>query len=220
MRRLDRFAQYTFLDWPDEGLLAANRFLRPMVTRLELNLASSPSLLIELRDMQYSPDGRTSVFHAPDGSLIPDPNGLPGTLRLTWEGRVFALETYEEFYSQPYGERNWAGLETKQHTFYEVRGEPDAWVEEMLTDNPATAVFPPYGEPIPVTIASWGKDEAAPTSEELAELQVQAHEEARKRYEAYYRQPLYRHLFIASESHMIELLTDGDLPTWSWLPGP
>ena len=127
MRRLKRFADYTFLDWPDEGLLeAAECFLRPVVTRLELNFMGSPALLIEVRDGQYYPDGRTGVFHAPDVTLIPDPNGSPGMLRLTWEGTVFALETYGEFYSQPYGRRNWAGLNTRRHTFYEVKGEPDA----------------------------------------------------------------------------------------------
>ena len=73
----------------------AQTFVRPVLSRLELNLLQGSALVLELEDESVS-----------------------DTLRLTFEGRIYALEIYDEFYSQPYGKNYWKKPHARQHTFH------------------------------------------------------------------------------------------------------
>ena len=239
---MERFAGYTFSDWPDEGLVeAVRRFRRTVVTRLEQRTLSSPTLTIELRDGDYSQTGQTGFLHLPDGSTVADPNGVPGSIRFTLDfGTVFALESHDEFYSQPYGRRHWARQGVTQQTLLEVVNEPDPWILQLIEDNPGNGVFPFSGPPVMASAETLARQphwptptgrfylsdapietgidvliSPAPTNpEERAEAaRLIAQREAELR-----AQPRYRHLFIASDTCMVEVLCDR-LPTWEWVDG-
>lgn len=226
MGRLERFLQYGFAPWPDEELRAVvDAFARPMVTRLEQRWTDAVGLTVELSDMD-----------APDGGAV---------VRLEWDSfhaRVFALEVFDEFYSEPYARAYAWRPGTERRFLHEIVTDPDPWIEEILADNPAVGVFPPYGPPVaarPDTLAqnpSWPEptgrfyrpgDEVAgglgvliscPDGEEpdRSALNAQA-QQVRAQWEAEQRErPRYRHLCIASDSGMVEVLCAG-LPTWERL---
>ena len=186
MRRLERFSHYTFQDWPDEALLEiAQTFVRPVLSRLELNMLGSPSLVLELKD-----------------------ESVPDALRLTFEGRIYALEIYDEFYSQPYGKNYWKKPHARQHTFHQIVGQPDAWVQELLADNPDQAVFPPHGPAVGVAVVTFAGN---PTTQELTEARQQALELGLKLEREQWGRQAYYHLFIASNSVMVEILCAADV---------
>lgn len=243
---MERFARYTFAPWPDAALLeAAARFRMPVVVRVVQNFrgGSEPRLLIEVEDAAYSETEETGRFRGEDGEWDHSPNGTPGTLRLTWDfTTVYALESYDEFYSRPYAHAYAWRKRSERRFLHEIVSEPDAWIEELLADNPDTGVFPMSGVPVMVREdlrtqnPSWGeptgrffpptarledggthalffKSSGEPlTPEEEAEIERRKSE---MRAEMLSR-PRYRHLFIASDSHMLEMLC-GDLPTWEWV---
>ncbi|MGI8747408.1 MAG: hypothetical protein ACR2J4_03515 [Deinococcus sp.] len=243
MGRMERFARYTFAPWPDEGLREAVRvFRRPYVTRADLRFDALTTLLIELKDSAYSASGETGEWVDEHGVRHADPNGSPGTLRLSWERPIFALESYDEFYSRPYAHAYAWRKENPSLAFLEIVSEPDAWIQELLADNPDTGVFPTSGTPVMVRDdlraqnPSWpeptgrfyppggavdlGLDvlisfAGTPIPRQMAEMRAEA-EKLRAQREAEARtRPRYRHLFIASESHMLEVLCEA-LPRWEW----
>ena len=170
--------------------------MRPILSRLELNLLESPSLELELQD-----------------------ESVPDALRLTFEGRIYALEIYDEFYSQPYGKNYWKKPHARQHTFHQIVGQPDAWVQELLADNPDQAVFPPHRPAMFDVIATF---KGSPTPQELEEAQQQALELQLKFEREQRERPAYYHLFIVSDSVMVEILCaadvlSGNLCEWSWV---
>ena len=57
-----------------------------------------------------------------------------------------------------------------------------------------------------------------PTPEELAEARADIARQQDARWHAQRRRPRYRHLLIASNSHILEVLCE-DLPTWAWVSG-
>jgi hypothetical protein len=230
MRRMERFARYAFAPWPDAALLeAAARFRMPVVVQVVQNFrsGSEPRLLIEVED----------------GEWQAQPDGTPGTLRLTWDfTTVYALESYDEFYSRPYAHAYAWKKDSKRRFLHEIVSEPDAWIEELLADNPDTGVFPMSGSPVMVREdlreqnPAWGEPTGRffpPTArledggthpmffkasgEPLTppdEAEIERRKSAMR--EEMLGKPRYRHLFIASESHMLEVLC-GDLPTWAWV---
>lgn len=245
---MERFARYAFAPWPDAALLeAAARFRMPVIVQVvqDFRSGSAPRLLIEIEDAAYSPTGQTGRFRGEDEKWQAHPNGTPGTLRLTWDagsGCLFALESYDEFYSRPYAHAYAWKKDSEPRFLHEVVNEPDAWIEELLADNPDTGVFPMFGSPVMVRDdlraqnPSWGEPTGRffpptarledggrhydffNTSGEPFTPEEQGEIERRKsdmRDEMLAR-PRYRHLFIASETHMLEVLC-GDLPTWEWV---
>ncbi|WP_412028515.1 hypothetical protein [Deinococcus yunweiensis] len=225
MGRTDRFSRYEFAPWPDKGLSAAvNALARPMVTRLEQRWADSPALTVELSDMDAPEDGRPVV-------------------RLEWDSfhrQVFALEVFDEFYSGPYAHAYAWRRGTERRFLHEIVNFPNPWIEEILADNPAVGAFPPYVPPVaarPEMLAdnpSWPEptgrfyrpgDQVSggldvviswPDGEEadLGALQAEGRQ-MREQWEAEQRsRPRYRHLCIASDSGMVEVLCAG-LPTWT-----
>lgn len=241
---MERFARYTFAPWPDEALLeAAARFRMPLITRVEQRFSSSPPLMVEVEDAAYSETGEPGRFLGEDGEWHRHPNGTPGTLRLTWEfTTVYALESYDEFYSRPYAQAYAWKKGIKRRFLHEIISEPDAWIEELLADNPDTGVFPMSGAPVMVREdlraqnPSWGEPTGrffSPTArledggthpvffKASGEPFTPEDEAETERQKAAMREemlgkPRYRHLFIASESHMLEVLC-GDLPSWEWV---
>lgn len=245
---MERFARYTFAPWPDEALLeTVTRFRMPVVVRVVQNFrsGSEPRLLIEVEDAAYSPTGETGRFRGEDGKWQAHHNGIPGILRLTWDvasGSLFALESYDEFYSRPYAHAYAWRKGSERRFLHEIVSEPDAWIEELLADNPDTGVFPVSGVPVMVREdlrtqnPSWGEPTGRffpptarledggthalffklsgepPTPGEEAEIERRKSEMRAEMLS----QPRYRHLFIASGSHMLEVLCE-NLPTWEWV---
>ena len=98
-------------------------------------------------------------------------------------------------------------------------GQPDAWVQELLADNPDQAVFPPPGPAMFDVIATF---KGSPTPQELEEAQQQALELQLKFEREQRERPAYYHLFIVSDSVMVEILCaadvlSGNLCEWSWV---
>ncbi|MDV6373739.1 hypothetical protein [Deinococcus arenicola] len=241
MGRMRRFAQYAFAPWPDKELTErVNHFERPGITRVEQNFNGESALLVEIRDMAHSPD---SQVMGDDGKWHANPSGIPGKVCLSWDGfhaRVFALESYDEFYCGPYAHAYAWKEGTERNFLHEIVSEPDAWIKEILEDNPHTGVFPTGGQPVAaldsvlkrnpgmgvptgrffppdVRLGDDGKHPVffasdPPSAEDEAEMdRVQAEMLAQM-----IGKPRYRHLFIASDSHMLEILCT-DLPSWKWV---
>ena len=229
MAREARFARYEWAPWPDRSLLAAaDEFVGHMfyIRRLEHRFFGGENLIVELTDNDFLED------------TTPGPRHHRRVLRLTWTSRIFALESYDEFYAGPFGTHHPVRQGVPQSNLFEVTNDPDPWIEEILAENPNTDTFPPYGVPVMVGGHSQGlegdvkvtgrffapkaklsdggremdffKGSAAPwTAEERAEMTRQR-QAARAEMVA---RPRYRHLFIASETHMLEVLCE-DLPAW------
>ena len=133
---MERFAKYTFAPWPDEELLSqAATFRRPYITRFEQRFNAQPSLQIEIEDGEYSATGETGYSVDESGQKHHDPNGVPGVLRFVWEGfqdRIFALESYDEFYSAPYAQAYAWKKDSPRRFLHEIISEPDAWIREIV----------------------------------------------------------------------------------------
>ncbi|MDO4264207.1 MAG: hypothetical protein Q4C67_08405 [Deinococcus sp.] len=246
MGRRERFAQYQWAAWPDESLVA------------------EPALVVEIADEYFQ-----TAQVAEDGTW-PHPAKHNRVLRLSWEhwskehsgglskggysvshsNQIFAVETYLEEYSGPYGDA-YSGLPDTPHRFlHEVVNDPNPWITELLEDNPRFGVFPTssVGGPVQVHPDTWEQNkrhwepptgryhspqwqgslsDAAffwsgaeePTPEQWAEAQRQIEENKRQQAELERSRPRYRHLFIASESVMVEILCEG-LPRWEWVVVP
>ena len=173
-----------------------------------------------------------------DGGL----NG--GGVTLHHSEHIYFLETYEEFYAGPFGTYHPSkqGVEHVGAGLYEVVNDPDPWILEILRENDNTDTFPPY----PPTALEYHRETDTfsgpgrfrgnkveggpfhdyfwtgpnpPTPEEQAEMdrQVKRNREAQAALER--ARPRYRHLFISSNSVMVELLCEG-LPRWEWVELP
>lgn len=161
--------------------------------------------------------------------------------------QVFALESYDEFYAGPYGTFHPVRQGLPQSWLYEVVNDPSPWITEMLEENDNTDVFPPYGVPVAVSererrrnphLKPTGRffpEDARPedtgrgtdflwpgpppsTPAEWEERQGHFGQLWRAQWEATRRRPRYRHLLIASGTHLLEVLCE-DLPTWEWVSG-
>ena len=134
-------------------------------------------------------------------------------------------------------------------TFLEVVNDPDPWITEILEDSPDYGVFPLGGRAVQVHPDTWELNKGSgwetptgrfyppgsgdqvesgdyfwtgpnpPTPEERAEMdrQVKRNQQAQAALER--ARPRYRHLFISSNSVMVELLCEG-LPRWEWVEVP
>lgn len=241
MGRMERFAQYAFAPWPDGELMdQVNRFEMPGITRAEQKFTDEPALLVEIGDMAYSPD---SQVMGEDGEWHANPNGIPGKVRLSWDSfhaRVFALESYDEFYCGPYAHAYAWKKDTERNFLHEIISEPDAWILEILEDNPHTGVFPTGGQPVAAldsvlernpgmgiptgrffpADAQLGDNGTHPvfftTDPPSAEDEAEMDRIRAEMVADMLGKPRYRHLFIASETHMLEILC-ADLPTWEWV---
>lgn len=161
--------------------------------------------------------------------------------------QVFALESYNEFYAGPYGTFHPMRQGLAQSWLYEVVNDPSPWITEMLEENDNTDVFPMYGVPVAVSqrertlnphLTPTGRffpEDARPedtcrgtdflwpgsppsTPAEWEERQAHFGQLWRTQWEAARRRPRYRHLLIASNTHLLEVLCE-DLPTWEWVSG-
>ena len=256
MARRARFAQASFALWPDEGLLdAVQSFPGDWINilRTDLNHAR-PSLTVDLADEFYRAPDEDGWRGGPDGG--PGPRHHSRLLRLTWENRwegsvhhgnrIFALESYDEFYAGPFGTFHPTGQGVPPSWLYEVVGDPDPWIAEILEENDNTDVFPPYGVPVAVSerlreregdVRVTGRffpENAQPgetgsdliflsgpepiPSEQWAEAQAEMHRVREAQWRAQRSRPRYRHLLIASNTHLLEVLSE-DLPTWAWVTG-
>ena len=69
-----------------------------------------------------------------------------------WEGqrlcsnRVYALESYDEFYAGPFGAFHPTRRGVPHSYFYEIVNRPDPWIAEMLEES-GSGIFPPSGQP-------------------------------------------------------------------------
>ena len=246
MARRERFLQYTLAHWPDEELRAAAASLTglPVIFRSELSHRGATTLTVDFSDNHYYPP------NDPDAAL--NPGSHHQLLRLEWGdlsgdgtfgiNTIFALESYDEFYSGPFLAVDGAGLSGH---FYEVVNDPNPWIVQILEDNHNTDTFPPYGEPALMSertrqlnphlretgrffapdapLESSGRiafhywaGSQPPTSDERAAALAEAKAKEQARWEEQKRRPRYRHLIIASESHFLEILCE-DLPRWSWV---
>ncbi|GMA13739.1 hypothetical protein E5F05_15380 [Deinococcus metallilatus] len=257
MARRARFAQAQFALWPDEGLLEAVRSFpgeRINILRTELD-DGRDTLTVDLADEFYRASGEDGWQVGPDGR--PDPRHHGRLLRLTWESRwegsiyhgnrIFALESYDEFYGGPYGTFHPTRQGLPPSFLYEVVSDPDPWITEILEENDNTDTFPPYGVPVAVSeklrarepqIETTGRffpENARPsdtgsgfvyslgrpaptTPEQWAEAQAQMRRLREAQWQAQRRRPRYRHLLLASGTHILEVLCE-DLPTWAWVGG-
>jgi len=159
--------------------------------------------------------------------------------------QVFALESYDEFYAGPYGTFHPTRQGLPPSLLYEVVNDPSPWITEMLEENDNTDVFPPYGVPVAVSereqvlnphFKATGRffpPDARPsdtgsdfildgpepfTPEQWAEARAEMARVRDAQWQAQRRRPRYRHLLIASNTHILEVLC-GDLPTWAWVSG-
>lgn len=134
MARYARFAQAQLALWPDETLLEAVRSFPGgwlSIRHTDLNHARN-TLTVDLADEFYRASEAESWTRGPDGR--PDPRHHGRLLRLTWEdrwegqilygNRIFALESYDEFYAGPYGTSYPARQGLPQSLFYEVTNDP------------------------------------------------------------------------------------------------
>lgn len=161
---------------------------------------------------------------------------------------VFALESYDEFYAGPYGTFHPVRQGLPQSWLYEVVNDPSPWITEMLEENgsgvfPTYGVpvavserermlnphLKPTGRFFPeearLEDTGWSSDFAfvwsgspPPTPEELAEARAEITRQKEARWQAQRRRPRYRHLLIASNTHLLEVLCE-DFPTWEWVSG-
>lgn len=131
-------------------------------------------------------------------------------------------------------------------TFLEVVSDPDPWITEILNDSPSYGVFPLGGRAVQVHLEKWAENEGLgwetptgryypadfggtmsdgayfwtgeqpPTPEQKTKFEaaVKRNQEAQAALER--SRPRYRHLFIASNSVMVEILCEG-LPRWEWV---
>lgn len=243
---MERFVEYTFAPWPDGELLEkVIPFRMPGITRVEQKFNADPALLVEIGDMAYSAGGSTGRHLGEDGEWHADPNGAPGRVRLIWDGfdsTIFALECYDEFYSRPYAHAYAWKKNSERRFLHEIISEPDTWIMEILEDNPDTGMFPTGGQPVaaldsflernPSTGKPTGRffppdaqlsdsgthpiffkaSGASLTPEDEAEIEQRRAEMLADLL----AKPRYRHLFIASDTHMLEILCAG-LPRWEWV---
>lgn len=161
--------------------------------------------------------------------------------------RIFALESPDEFYAGPFLTFHPTRQGLPPSLLYEVISDPDPWISEMLEENDNTDVFPPYGVPVAVSeglrarepdIRTTGRffpGDARPvdtgsgflfslsgpepaTPEGRANAQVEMARRRDAQWQAQRRRPRSRHLLIASNTHILEVLCE-DLPTWAWVSG-
>lgn len=150
--------------------------------------------------------------------------------------RIFFLQTYDEFYAGPFGTFHPHRQGVSSPGLYEVTNDPDPWILEILRENHNTDTFPPYAPKVleydrrsdtfnnrgrfasEETVSSsdyfWTGPQP-PTPEQQAEFDaaVKRNQQAQAALER--SRPRYRHLFIASNTVMVELLCEG-LPRWAW----
>ncbi len=136
-------------------------------------------------------------------------------LHLIWTSRIFAPESYDGFCAGPFGIHHPARQGVPPSNLFEVTNDPDSWTEEMLAENGNTATYPPYGVPVMVgerlrgltgDVQVTGRFFPPAGEMETAHPQVTARTERVASLRC-------RHLFIASETYMLEVLC-GDLPGW------
>ena len=168
-------------------------------------------------------------------------------LRLEWQSRfegsrffgnrIFALESYDEFYAGPWGTFHPTRQGLPQTYFYEVVNDPDPWIAEILEENDNADIFPPYGQPVMLSererqmnphLKETGRffppdarQEATGRSTDFIgnatpEQLRAAHSEQQTHWNEQRLKPRYRHLLILSESHFLEILCE-DLPQWRWV---
>ncbi|WP_339095362.1 hypothetical protein ACINK0_01975 [Deinococcus sp. VB343] len=255
MGRRERFSQYQWAAWPDEGLVeAAEHLYMPAVTRVEQRLNSPTALVIELEGEYFADVAQVKAKYEAYGHGVSGPRRA---LRLTWENRweekdggsngggvtiyhserIFFLQTYDEFYAGPFGTFHPLEQGIKSSGLYEVVNDPDPWILEILRENGNTDTFPPYAPKVleydrrsdtfnnrgrfasEETVSSrdyFWTGETEPTPEQRAEFDaaVKRNQEAQAALER--SRPRYRHLFIASDTVMVEILCEG-LPRWEWV---
>ena len=107
MARSEHYRRAQFALWPDPGLLDAAATLsgRPVILRSELNHHSMVNLTVDFSDNHFFPPG--------DPSAALNEGSHHRLLRLEWQdrwegqrffgNRVYALESYDEFYAGPFG---------------------------------------------------------------------------------------------------------------------
>lgn len=161
--------------------------------------------------------------------------------------RIFALESHDGFYAGPYLTFHPTRQGLPPSLLYEVVSDPDPWIAEMLEENDNTDTFPPYGVPVAVSEALRVREshlrttgrffpaDARPvdtgsgflfslpgpeptTPEQWAEVQAEMARVREAQWRAQRGRPRYRHLLIASNTHLLEVLCE-DLPTWTWITG-
>ena len=230
MAREARFARYEWAPWPDETLLrAADGFGGDLfyIRRLEHRFYDGETLIVDLTDSDFLTEG-----------TVPEPRHHRRVLRLTWSSRIFALESYDEFYAGPFGTHHPRRQGVRPSNFFEITNDPDPWIEEILEENNNTDAFPPYGVPVMVSERLRAREGDVPVTGRFfasnaslndggrsvdffkasgeAFTQAEADEIARRLEEMrteMVAKPRYRHLFVASETHMLEVLCE-DLPAW------
>lgn len=161
--------------------------------------------------------------------------------------RIFALESHDEFYAGPFLTFHPTRQGVPPSWLYEVVNDPSPWITELLEENGNTDVFPPYGVPVAVSERErvlnphfkvtgrffpeharpedtgssmdflWSGPQP-PTPGEWAEARAEMTRLRDAQWQATRRRPRYRHLLIASNSHLLEVLCE-DLPTWAWVSG-
>ncbi|MFC6590872.1 hypothetical protein ACFP81_01680 [Deinococcus lacus] len=198
MGRRERFSQYQWAAWPDEGLLAAAQHLyMPYVARVEQNLSGRPDLVVEVGGEYFEDLAELTAKYAANGQGAPGPTRM---LRLSWDTglmeRVYAVETTEEFYAGfLFGTHQSAAAVGSM--FAEIVSDPDPWLMQLLRDSPDTGVFPPYGSQGELRVLEYHPESGAFSGAGRGSP------------------PRYRHLFINSNSVMVEILCEG-LPRWEW----
>lgn len=234
MARAERSALYRYGLWPDQELLSAVIAFRGdflVILRVEQRLASPETLIVDLTDTNFLTDG-----------TVPEFRHHRRVLRLTWTDRVYALETYDEFYAGPYGTYHPTRQGLPPGGLYEVVNDPNPWITELLDENHNTDVFPPYGVPAQVS-EHYRQEQAAAgivleptgrffppstTLEPGGQIHVllgqppnpaawAAEREAHRR--AMLARPRWRHLLLGLGSVVLEVLGEG-LPRWQVLEAP
>lgn len=159
--------------------------------------------------------------------------------------RIFALESYDGFYAGPFFTFHPTRQGVSPSSLYEVVSDPDPWIAEILEENNNTDVFPPYGVPAAVSqgfreregdVRVTGRffpesaqphdtgsdyifslpDSESITPEHWAEAQAEVARVRAAQWQAQRSRPRYRHLLIASNTHLLEILSE-DLPHWTWV---
>ena len=242
MARSTRFRDARFALWPDPALLGAVATFSGIsaILRTDLNHHSTVNLTVDISDNHYFAPG--------DPSAPLNEGSHHRLLRLEWQdrwegqrlfsNRIYALESYDEFYAGPFGTFHPTRQGVSSSDFYEVVNDPDPWIAEMLEES-GSGIFPPFGQPVlmserarrlnphlketgrffspdaPQEASGVHYDLIGPgTSEQFraAQAELQAYWEEQR------LEPRYRHLLIASNSHVLEVLC-GDLPQWRWVEG-
>lgn len=212
---------------------------------LTVDLADEFYRASEADGWQVGPDGQPDPRHHARLLRLTWESRWEGHVHFA--NQVFALESYDEFYGGPFGTFHPSRQGVPHSWLYEVVNDPSPWITEMLEENNNTDTFPPYGVPVAVSererrlnphLKPTGRflpEDATPedtgrgtdvvllrpqplTPEEWAEAQAQFGQVQRAQWEATRRRPRYRHLLIASNSHLLEVLCE-DLPTWAWVSG-